>query len=194
MPFRPAVLAAALFLPGMALHAAPLVNEALTRDDVKAQKVRIEEQYDHAQARCKRVEGEARELCNERARGDRDIQQAELQMRAEPSADNDEKVRLAKAEAAYSLAMVKCKSFDGQARTVCRKDATTTFEEAKADAKLQKEVVAQELRSEITVRDRSAAAERAAEAQFNAARERCEMLPGEGRVNCLVDLKKRFGR
>lgn len=156
--------------------------------------MRIEEQYDHAQVGCKRVQGEARELCNERARGERDIQQAELQMRAKPGADNDEKVRLAKAESAYALALVNCKSFDGQARTVCRSDAKGTFEQARTDARLQKEVVAQELRSAVAVRDRTAAAERAAETQFNAARERCEMLPGEGRANCLVDLKKRFGR
>jgi hypothetical protein len=156
--------------------------------------VRIEEQYDLSQTRCRRLQGPARELCNEQARGDRDIQVAELQMRMQPTADNDQKVRLAKAEAAYAKSLVQCKEFDGQARRVCRQDAKMTYDTAKSEAKLQKEVVAQTLRSENTVRERTAAADRATEAQFQQARERCDTLPGEGRQNCLDDAKKRFGR
>jgi hypothetical protein len=191
---RIALLAAALACAGAAHAVPPLVNQPMTKEEVKAQKVRIEEQYDQAQTRCKRVEGYARELCNEQARGERDVQAAELQMRVQPSADNDEKVRLARAEAAYSTALVKCKSFDGHARGVCRKDAKATFESAKAEAALQKEVVAQELRSQLTVQERTQAADRMMEAQFNTARERCEQLPPEGRLNCLNDAKTRFGR
>jgi hypothetical protein len=188
-------LACTFLLAGAgAAQALPLVDQALTRDDVKAQKVRIEEQYDQAQTRCRRVQGHARELCNERARGERDIQQAELQLQAEPTGDNDQKLRTARAEAAYSLALVRCKDLDGQARGVCRDDAKSVFNEAKAEAKLQREVSEQELRSAVTVRDRTAQQERVAETEFNAARERCEVLPGEGRANCLLDAKKRFGR
>jgi hypothetical protein len=185
----------ALLLAGAgAAQALPLVDKALSRDDVKAQKVRIEEQYDQAQSRCRRVQGHARELCNEQARGERDVQQAELQFQAEPTGDNDQKLRVARAEAAYSLALVRCKDMDGQARDVCRKDAKSVFNEAKAEAKLQREVSEQELRSAVTVRDRTAQQEKLAETEFNAARERCEILPGEGRANCLLDAKKRYGK
>ena len=185
----------ALLLAGAgAAQALPLVDKALTKDDVKAQKVRIEEQYDQAQSRCRRVQGHARELCNEQARGERDVQQAELQFQAEPTGDNDQKLRVARAEAAYSLALVRCKDMDGQARDVCRKDARSVFNEAKAEAKLQREVSEQELRSAVTVRDRMAQQEKLAETEFNAARERCEILPGEGRANCLLDAKKRYGK
>ena len=185
----------AFLLAGAGLvHALPLVDQALTRDDVKAQKVRIEEQYDQAQARCRRVQGHARELCNEQARGERDVQQAELQLQAEPTGDNDQKLRIARAEAAYSLALVRCKDLGGQARDVCRQDAKMVFSEAKAEAKLQREVSDQQLRAAVTVRDRTTQQEKVADAEFNAARERCEMLPGEGRANCLLDAKKRFGR
>lgn len=185
----------AFLLAGTGLvHALPLVDQALTRDDVKAQKVRIEEQYDQAQARCRRVQGHARELCNEQARGERDVQQAELQLQAEPTGDNDQKLRIARAEAAYSTALVRCKDLGGQARDVCRKDAKMVFTEAKAEAKLQREVSDQQLRAAVTVRDRTTQQEKVADAEFNAARERCEMLPGEGRANCLLDAKKRFNR
>ena len=189
MTFRIACLAAALACCAAA-SGAPL----LSKDELKANKVRIEEQYDQAQTRCKRVEGHARELCNEQARGERDVQAAELQMQAEPTPANDQKLRLAKAEAAHSLAMVKCKAILGSGRSVCRDDARAVFESAKAEAKLQREVVAQALNSEHQVRERAAQAERIAQAQFTAARERCEMLPGEARTACLTDARQRFGR
>ncbi|GAB3650063.1 hypothetical protein [Ramlibacter alkalitolerans] len=194
MPFRIPCLAAAALTCAAAVHAAPpLADPAISQEDVKAQKVRIEEQYDQSQARCKRLQGSGRDLCNEQARGERDIAVAELQLRVAPTADNDEKLRLARANASYSQALVKCRDFDSQAKRVCREDAKTSFEEAKAEARLQKEVVAQTLRSENTVRERTAAADRAAQAQFTQARQRCEALPAEGRQNCVEDAKRRFG-
>jgi hypothetical protein len=189
MSFRIACLAAAL-----ACSAAASAAPALSKDEIKANKVRIEEQYDQAQTRCKRVEGHARELCNEQARGERDVQAAELQMQAQPTPENDQKVRLARAEASYATALVRCKAMLGAARSVCRDDAKSVFESAQAEAKLQKEVVAQGLNSESQVRERTAQADRIAQAQFNAARERCEMLPGEARSACLNDARQRFGR
>lgn len=192
MSLRIACLAATLACSAAvaAAPAAPL----LSKDEIKAHKVRIEEQYDQAQTRCKRVEGHARELCNEKARAERDIQSAELQMQAQPSPEHDQKVRLAKAEAAYSIALVNCKAILGAARRVCRDDAKAVYESAKAEAKLHQEVVAQSLNSEAKVRERTAQADRVAQAQFNAARERCEMLPGEARTACLNEARQRFGR
>jgi hypothetical protein len=181
---RLAPLAALAFLA--AAQAAPL----LSKQEIKAHQVRIEEQYDHAQTRCGRVQGPARELCHEQARGERDIQSAELQMQAEPTPGNDLKLRLARAEAAYSTALVKCKTLDGSARSVCRADAKTVYEDAKTEAKLQAEVAAPAIRAENTVRERTAQAQRVAEAQYKAARERCAALPAEGRANCLEDAKK----
>jgi hypothetical protein len=75
MKLRTACLAAALACVAAA-QAAPV----LTKDDVKARKVSIEEHYDQSQARCKRVVGHARRLCNAQARGERDIEVAALEM------------------------------------------------------------------------------------------------------------------
>jgi len=186
MNLRPPLLAATLACA--AVHAAPVLGQ----EELKAQLVRAEEQYDNAQARCKRAEGHARALCNDRARGERDIQVAQLQFQAERTADNDRKVRLAKADAAYSRSLIQCKEMDGAARAVCRADAKRVHEDARTEADLQREVVAQQLRSESTVRERTAEAGRIAQAQFNAARQRCEALPPEGRLPCLEDAKKRF--
>ncbi|MGV3572015.1 MAG: hypothetical protein ACO1PB_15570 [Ramlibacter sp.] len=173
---------------------AQTANAPMSKEAYRAQQQRIEAEYDATQARCKPLDRTARNICNEKARGARDIAAAELQMQMKPTADNDEKVRMAKAEAVYAVTLESCKAMEGNAREVCRKDAKAVLAGARAEAKLQKEVVAQTLKSERVVRDSSAVAERQAEAQFAAARERCEMLPGEGRENCLADARRRFNR
>ena len=187
MDYRIAILAAAFV--GVAAHATPMSREAY-----KAQEVRIEAEYDAAQARCKPLKGNARDVCNEQVRGARDIQQAELALQYKPTADNDEKLRVAKAEAIYAVSLQKCKPLDGNAREICRKDAKAVYAGAKAEAKLQKDVVAQQMRSDGIVRDRTDREDKIAETQFNAARERCEMLPAEGRDVCMQDARRRFGK
>lgn len=189
MNLRTLGLAATLACIAVA-HAAPVLD----KEEMQARKVRIEEHYDQSQARCRRVEGQARRLCNERARGERDIDVAALEMEANPTPENDHRLRLAKADARYATALVQCRELDGPARSLCRDDARRVLRLAKEDARLQVEVAAQVLRSEGTVRARTAEAARIAEAQFNAARARCDALPAEGRANCLEDAKKRFGK
>jgi hypothetical protein len=173
-----------------AAQAAPVLD----KEEMQARKVRIEDHYDQSQARCRRVEGQARRLCNERARGERDVDVAALEMEANPTPENDQRLRLAKADARYATSLVQCRELDGQARRLCRDDAKRVLRQAKEDARLQVEVAAQALRSENTVRARTAEAERIADAQFRAARARCDALPAEGRANCLDDAKKRFGK
>lgn len=192
--FRTACIAAAFACAAGTSFAQAPAPVLMSKDEMKANKVRIEEQYDQAQTRCRRVRGHSRELCNEQARGERDIQSAELQLQAGPTPETDQKLRLAKAEAAYSKSLIQCKPLTGSARDVCRKDAKDSFNLAKAEARLQGEVAAVMLRSENSVRERTAAADRQAEVDFAAARQRCEMLPGEGRENCLSDAKRRFGK
>lgn len=187
--------AAALAACALGAHAA-VFDPALTSDEIKAEKLRIEQQYDQSRQGCeRRLEGHERELCREKARGLRDVQQAQLEMRIEPSADHDQDVRLAKAGAQLAVHMVECKELDGDARAICRRDAKTEYEEAKEDARLQKEVVAQELRSEQNVRVRGAEEDRRIEAQYNASRQGCERLPApDARAQCLADVQKKFGR
>ena len=189
MDYRIALPAAALSLACMAAHAVPMTREAH-----RAQELRIEVEYDSAQARCRQQQGNARDVCMERVRGLRDIQQAELALEFEPTVANAEKVRVAKAQALYAVSLQQCKPLDGSARGVCRKDAKTVLAAAKAEARLQMDVVAQQMKSDSVVRERTEREEKVADTQFNAARERCEALPGDGRDMCLQDVRRRFGK
>jgi hypothetical protein len=185
---RLALAAAALCCAGAAC-AVPM-----SKDAYKAQELRIEAEYDAAQARCKPLAGNGRAVCKEQARGERDIAQAALALQYKPTAENDEKLRIAKAEAAYAVARQRCKTLDGDGREICSKDAKAVLATARADAKLQRDVVAQQMRSDNLVRERSEREEKIAQAQFDAARERCDRLPEDGRDNCLRDAKRRFGK
>jgi hypothetical protein len=167
---------------------------AMGKETYKAQKQRIEAEYDAHQARCKPLKDNARDVCAEQARGARDVAMAELDLQFQPTSRNDEKLRMARADAAYAVTLKRCEPLEGNAREVCRKDARAVHAAAKVEAKLQKEVAEETLRSEKQVRERTAAHEKQTEAQFAAARERCEMLPGEARENCLQDARRRFGR
>ncbi|MDB5753036.1 MAG: hypothetical protein JWP65_3457 [Ramlibacter sp.] len=191
---RLAWLAAVLCCAAGAQTTSPTGAASMSQEAYRAQQQRIEAEYDAIQARCKPLDRTARNVCNEKARGARDVSAAELQMQMKPTADNDQKVRMAKAKAAYAVTLESCKAMEGNAREVCRKDAKAVYAGARAEAKLQKEVVAQRLQAEKVVRERSEVADRGAEAQFSAARERCEMLPPEGREACMNDAKQRFGR
>jgi nitroreductase len=62
-------IAAAVALLGAGAHATPLSREAY-----KAQEVRIEAEYDAAQARCKPLKNNARDVCMEQVRGARDTE------------------------------------------------------------------------------------------------------------------------
>ena len=168
---RLAGLAAALLLGASGVHAVPVSKEAY-----RVQGLRIEAEYDAARTRCKPLEGSAREVCREQARGARDVRQAELALQYQPTPDNDEKLRIARAEAAYAVSLQRCKPLDGSAREVCRQDAREVLADARAEARLQKEVVAQEMKSDSVVAERSEREEKMRAAAV-AARTRPTELP-----------------
>ncbi|HSV78621.1 MAG TPA: hypothetical protein VLK85_05355 [Ramlibacter sp.] len=167
---------------------------AMSRDSFKAQQAKIEADYDAARARCKPLKGSPRDLCKVQARGRRDVQLAELDFRRQPTADAEEEVLMARAEAAYATTLQRCATLDGSPRDICRKDARAVFAGARAEAKQQKDLARQQMRAERIARERSETADKQLDAQYAAARERCEMLPAEGRENCLLDARRRFGR
>ena len=170
------------------------VHAAMSKDAHKAQAESIEAHYDAAQARCKPLKHNAKDVCLVQARGARDIAMAELEMQYKPTAKNDEKLRVTRAEAAHALAREKCDPLDGNARDVCRKDAKAVFAQARAEAKLQTASVEDSLRSVRMVEERTEAEDRQREALFAAARERCDALAGELRSDCLLNARKRFGK
>jgi hypothetical protein len=184
-----ASVAVAAFCLATAQAAAPLGKETY-----KAHKQRIEAEYDAAHARCKPLKDHGRDVCAEQARGNRKVALAELEMQFKPTARNDGKLRMARADAVYAVALEKCKTADGNAREICRKDAKAAHAAAKVDATMHAEAVESDKRADKATRDHVVVDDRQADAQFAAAKERCDMLSLEAREPCLADAKRRFGR
>jgi hypothetical protein len=180
----------ALLATAFAAHAEPRGSHGA----IDALKARIAAQYNQAQASCLRVDGHAREVCEEKAQGERDVQLSALQLQAQPSAENDRKLQLTKAEAAYEAAMVRCQAELGAARRVCRETAQAALNAAKAEAQMPNGAAAQALHAENAARERGAQADRIAAAQLAVARERCEMLPVEAQQACMGEARRRFSR
>ena len=105
---------------------------ALTKDEYKAQKDKIEADYKAASETCKALKANAQDICKAEAKGKQKVARAELEASNTPSPRADEKVRMAKADATYDVAKEKCDDLSGNAKDVCKKDAKAAFESVKA--------------------------------------------------------------
>jgi dsDNA-specific endonuclease/ATPase MutS2 len=105
----------------------------MSRDEYQAAKSRIEAEGEADEARCKALQGNAKDVCEEEAEGREDVAKAELEQRYKPSARNARKVAEAKIEAAYEIAKERCDAQTGNAKDVCEREAKTQERKAKAD-------------------------------------------------------------
>jgi hypothetical protein len=108
---------------------------AISTDEYKTQKDRVEADYKAAKERCGALKDNAQDICNAQAKGDYKVAKAELEAQYKPSPRSEEKAKVAKADAAYELAKEKCDDMKGEARDSCKKDAKAAFVSAKSGAK-----------------------------------------------------------
>ncbi len=109
---------------------------AMTGDEVKAEKNRIEQEYKAAKARCDTLAGNAKDVCKKEAEGQEEVAEAELEVRRNDTPRNQMKLSEARADATYEVAKERCDDLSGNAKDVCQKDAkaahATAVQEAKA--------------------------------------------------------------
>jgi hypothetical protein len=135
---------------------------ALTKEEYKAQDDRISADYKAAREKCNTLKANAKDICVAEAKGAEKVAKAELEAQYKPSPRNDEKVTVAKADAAYDVAKEKCDDMApsaspapatgpgaggagaaanasaASAKDVCMKDAKAAHVKAKEDAKVTK--------------------------------------------------------
>lgn len=111
-------------------HAAPL-----SREEMSAEKARIEADYKAQRKACDALAGNAKDVCVEEAKGKEKIARAELDARQDTSPRQQAKVAEARAEASYAVAKEKCDDLSGAQKDVCVKDAKAAKARADADAK-----------------------------------------------------------
>ena len=89
-----------------------------------------------------------------------------------------------KADAAYRVAKEKCDDLSGNAKDVCVADAKAQHEKSKAMATEQRKV--SEARSDARADSR--------DAEYKAAKERCDTYAGDAKDRCVADAKARYGK
>lgn len=104
---------------------------AMTKEEHKVQKDRIEAAYKAAKAKCATFDANAKDICHAEAKNIEKVAKAELEAQYKPSARADKKVKDAKADGAYDVAKEKCDDLKGDAKATCIKDARAARDSAK---------------------------------------------------------------
>ena len=163
----------ALTLAGALAFGTSAMADGMTHAQREAAEDGIEATYKAARKQCDSMTGNAREICVAEAKGEESVAKAELVARNDPTAQNTQRVRTAKAEAQYSVAMERCEGKSGNEEDVCRKEAKAARVHALAHA---------EARAETSSAD------------YAVAKEKCDALTGNAKDLCIGDAKARYSQ
>lgn len=186
MQLKAAAVAVAIAFAGSAF--------ALTKAEISAEKDSIAGQLKAARAQCDTLKANAKDICRAEAKGASNVAKADLEARVSDTPKTRYSARVAKAEATYGVAKEKCDDLAGNVKDVCIKDAKAALTAGKADAKADmKSTDARLVASDKVVAARKDATEDKRDANFAAAKERCEKFAGEVKDRCVADAKVNFG-
>jgi len=169
--------------------------QGISKDEYKNGKDRVAADYKAAKAACKPLAGNTKDICVAEAKAKEKVAKAELEASYKNTDKARYEVRVAKAEAAYSVAKEKCDDLSGNAKDVCVKEAKAAQTTAKADAKAQmKTSSAREKASEKSADARQDAQAEKRDANYAVAKEKCDSFAGDAKTRCINEAKARFGK
>jgi len=179
---------------------------AMSKDEHKQAKERIEAEYKADKAACDSASGNAKDICREQAKGKEHVAKAVLEAGYKPTRKSTYDVRVAKADAEYAVAKEKCDDQNGHAKDVCLKEAKAAHVAAKADAQASlKTADAKHTAKEETAEARAKSSEKIGDANKEAAADKrdaelklaltkCDALAGAAKETCTSDAKARYGK
>ncbi|RQP25954.1 prolipoprotein diacylglyceryl transferase [Piscinibacter terrae] len=127
------VLAAALCVASSGFAA-----DAMSKDDYKAAKDKIEADYKAAKDGCKDMKDNAKDVCQKQAKATEKIAIADLDYKRSGKDSDRLKAEKVKAEQDYAVAKEKCEDLKGAEESACKKEAKAVEAKAKADIKAEK--------------------------------------------------------
>lgn len=177
--FKPTAVTRALLAVCTVFAMATVAQAADTKLTHEQAKQSAKASHDMAKKQCASLAGNAKDICLAEAKLVR--QQAES--KAEVEYKNTAKVRYSAlvdvANAELDLAKERCDDKGGNEKDVCVKEAKAQFTKAKADAKLQREVVAV---NKDATQDKM-------KADYKVAIEKCDALAGDLKDSCIKQAK-----
>ena len=167
---------------------------AMTKAEMKVEEERIAAEFKMAKAKCESLASNAKDVCLAEANGIHRVAKAEFEQRKGDTPKSRYNVRIARAEADYGVAKEKCDDLSGNAKDVCVKDAKAALTRATADAKADLDSgKARAAASDRVAEVRQDAAAEKRNADYAAAKERCDTYSGDARDRCVADARARFG-
>lgn len=118
----------------LAFSAGAMAAEGISKDEYKAAQSKISAEYKSAKANCASLKANAKDVCNEEAKGNEKVAKADLETRYHPGDKSRHALAIAKADAEYAVAKEKCDDKTGADKTACVKEAKAAAARAKADA------------------------------------------------------------
>lgn len=104
--------------------------QTMNKAEYDAAKDRIEMNYKNAKKSCDAMKSNAKDVCQEEAKGTEKVEKAELENKYKSNPENAQKVGAAKADSTYAVAKEKCEDQKGDAEKVCKADAKAVHERA----------------------------------------------------------------
>ena len=133
---RMSVIAAVL---GVA-YAGPLfAADAAARDQMRAERERIQADAKAARDACKGMKGNERQVCMAEAKGKERLAKAEFALKQKDTPKNRYEVAAAKAEMEYDIAKEKCDDMKGKEKGACQTAAKDARDNAKKQAEAQRD-------------------------------------------------------
>lgn len=158
--------------------------QAMTKDEYKVQKDRVEADYKAAKQACDSLAGNAKDVCTTDAKGKHEVAEAELAYTQSGKASDHDKLAKARAKATYDTAKQKCDALKGNDKDVCMKEAKAAETRALAETKARKET--REVRKDAN--------EDISDANYKVAKEKCDAMSGDAKDHCQAEAKARFGK
>ena len=167
---------------------------ALTKAEYDTQKKQISADYKVNRDKCGSLKANAKDICVSEAKGADKVAKAELEAQYKPSAKHTSDIAMAKADTAYDTAKEKCDDLAGNAKDVCVKDARAAHVKAKEQAKVSTAATDGSVSRTTNVNEaKKEARSETREAEYKAARERCDSLAGNAKDTCQADAMAKFG-
>jgi hypothetical protein len=165
----------------------------LSKDEIKRENDRISADFKTQRLACDGRAGNAKDICMAEAKGNEKVAKAEVEARDKGTAKARQEALVARADASYDVAKERCDDFAGNTKDVCLKDAKAVLVKATADAKLERKTTDAAMSANEKIGDAQAQANNTKrEADYKAARERCDSLAGNAKDACISQAKATY--
>lgn len=167
----------------------------ISKESYTAAKTQAEAQFKIDHAACESLRGNAKDVCVVHAKAQQSVSIADAEAAYENTPKHREAARMARADGTHAVGVEKCDDFAGNAKDVCITEAKAAFVASKADATVDR--VNADTRLDAAQKQSEARSDAKAEkssAEYDVAVEKCDVLAGQVKDECVASAKSHFGK